>query len=201
MHKIWVRPRLERGSPRPSVSYFRFDLSRISRLEELDLGLDAPARWRGNISGNGAMTIRPAPERGVHFDVEFTAAGDRWCYPRAEFARPQDFSSYDGIRFEFRCKADDDRTEVRLQLIEAGGAAYFTKEGWKARGEWTRAVCAFESLEWGSFSPPDPNGKLDTGAVRALLIGLNTPRSALWLEVRGVELVRLPEAEGDSGNR
>lgn len=190
-HKIWVRPRFGSEPVASSVSYFRFDLSRVPPSKSVDLGLDNPERWRTSVSGNGTMATRPGPEGGVHFAIQFAGNGDRWCYPTAEFSRPRKFSGYDGIAFEYRCHAADDNTIVRLQAIEAGGSMYLSNTGWKARKTWTRVVCLFKDLSWGSYSPKDANGKLDTQAIRALMIGLNTPRDDLWLEVRGVQLVRM----------
>jgi hypothetical protein len=137
------------------------------------------------------MEIRAGADGGVRFEARFTAPGDRWCYPRADLGRPTDFSAYDAIAFEYRCHADDDTTTVRLQLIEPQGSCYLTSTGWKARKDWTRATAALADLAWGSYSPKDPNSKLDLKAIRALMVGLNTPRDAASLEVRGIQLVRL----------
>jgi len=189
--KIWVRPKFEKATPAPSVSYFRFDLSRVKPAKTLGLGLNDPARWRKNISGNGTMDIRPVPGGGVRFEIEFTTAGDRWCYPRVDFSRPRNFSRYDGISFEYRCHADDEKTVVRLQVVEPRGTCYLTSAGWKAKKDWTGVACMFEDLSWGSYSPKDPNGTLDTKAIQALMIGLNTPRDKVWLEVRNVRLARI----------
>ncbi len=189
--RVRVRPAFEGEQPALAVSSFRFDLARVKPTKELGLGLDEPGKWQKNISGNGTMEIAAGKEGGVRFEATFTASGDRWCYPRADFGRAMDFSAYQGIAFEFRCHADDEATTVRLQLIEPNGACYLTATGWKARKDWTRATAAFADLAWGSYSPKDPNGALDLKAVRALMIGLNTPRDAAWLEVRGVKVVRL----------
>jgi len=189
--RVCVRPSFEKSSPAPAVSSFRFDLARVKPTKEVGLGLDEPGRWQKNISGNGTMEIAAGAEGGVRFEAKFTAAGDRWCYPRSDFGRAMDFSAYQGISFEYRCHGDDEQMAVRLQLIEPNGSCYLTGTGWKARKEWTRATCAFADLAWGSHSPKDPNGALDLKAVRALMIGLNTPRDKVWLEVRNVRLVRL----------
>ncbi len=177
--------------PAPAVSSFRFDLARVKPSKELGLGLDEPARWQRNISGNGTMEIAAGKEGGVRFEATFTAPGDRWCYPRADFGRAMDFSPWQGIAFEYRCQTDDEAMAVRLQLIEPNGSCYLTGTGWKAKKAWTRATAAFSDLAWGSYSPKDPNGALDLKAVRSLMIGLNTPRDKAWLEVRNVKLVRL----------
>lgn len=191
--KIRVRPTAFDVSPPPApvLSAFRFDPARIKPAKSLALGLDDSARWHKNISPNGTMELAAGKEGGVRFEATFTASGDRWCYPRADFGRATDLSAYDAIAFEFRCHADDEEMAVRLQLIEPNGSHYLTPAGWKARKAWTPATAAFADLAWGSYSPKDPNERLDTNAIRALMIGLNTPRDAAWLEVRNIRLVRL----------
>jgi hypothetical protein len=78
---------------------------------------------------------------------------------------------------------------ARLQLYEPGGSAYLPG-AWPCAGEWTRVVVRFEDLEWGSFSPVDPNGKFDPQAVSRIMVGLNTSEDKAWLEVRNLQLVR-----------
>ena len=186
--RVRVRPGIEGAAP--AVSCFRFDLSRVKPAKSLGLGLDDPARWQKNISGNGSMEIRPGPDGGARFEVRFSGPGDRWCYPKTDFGRPMDFSAYDGISFEYRFGADDEKTVTHLQVIEPQGACYLSR-GWPAKKDWTPATALFQDLDWGSYSPKDPNGKLDTKAIRTLMIGLNTPHDSAWLEVRSVRLVRL----------
>lgn len=189
--KLWVRGDFGDLRPAPCISYFTADIARITPAETLDLELGDPARWRANISGNGRMEVRAGEDGAVRFDIMFQRAGDRWAYPRVEFDPPVDWSDYDGIAFDYRCHGDDTRTTVRLQVIEQGGPHYLTAGGRPARGEWQQVASMFEDLTWGSFSPPDPNGRLDLDAIAGLMIGLNTPHDEVWLEVRNVRLVRL----------
>ncbi len=191
VHKLWVRGAFEEGNPQPSVSYFRFDPSRVEPASTRDLGLDDPAAWAKNITGLGSMDIAPATDGGVRFDIRFTAPGDWWCYPRVAFDPPQDWSAYDGLQFEYRCHGDDGETLVRVQVVESGGSAYLTGAGWPAKGAWTRAASLFGDLGWGSHSQPDPNRKLDTDQIATLMIGLNTKRAAPWLAVRNIRLFKL----------
>jgi len=190
-HRVWIRPGPGEGSPASSVSYFRFDFSRVSPSKSLDLGLDDPTLWRKNTSGNGKLAIQPASGGGVRFEVEFSGPGDSWCYPEASLPRLKNVSEFDGVGFEYRCQPGDQDTTVRLQVIEAGRSAYLTVDGWKAKAPWTRVACRFEDLSWGSYSPADADGKLDPGAIRSLQIGLNTSASRTWLEIRSVKLVRM----------
>jgi len=191
--RIRLKPAFDDSRVAPAVSSFRFDLARVKPTKELALGLDEPGKWQRNISGNGTMESAAGKEGGTRFEATFTAPGDRWCYPKSDFGRAMDFSAWQAISFEYRCHADDEATAVRLQLIEPGGACYLTPTGWKARKDWTRATAVFADLAWGSYSPRDPNGALDLRAIRALMIGLNTPRDKAWLEARNVRLVRLAE--------
>lgn len=192
-HKLWARGVFKDGNPSPSVSYFRFDPTRVEPASILDLELNSPAAWTKNITGLGTMDIGAGTEGGLRFDIRFTAPGDWWCYPRVIFDPPRDWSAYDGLEFHYRCHGDDGDTIVRVQVVESGGSSYLTGGGWPARAAWARAACLFGDLSWGSHSPPDPNARLDTNQVATLMIGLNTKRDAPWLEVRDVRLFRLAE--------
>lgn len=189
LQKVWVRPTFPGLSPQPSVSYFALEAQRLKTTASRDLNLGDPAAWVKNISGNGAMDITASPDGGVRFAINFTAPGDRWCYPQVKYPTPQDFSAYQGIAFEYRCHDNDDETMVRMQLWKPNGSAYIGP-GWPARRNWTPAVLSFEDLSWGNWSPADPEAKFDPAHVAGLMIGLNTPHSAVSLEVRKVCLVR-----------
>lgn len=191
IHKVWVRPESVKRHPSPAVSYFQFDYSKVPPRKQLDMALNDPGRWKKNMSGNGAMTIRKGGDESVRCDIAFDRSGDRWCFPRVDFSPPADFSGYDGIRFEYRLPEDDRITKVRLQVFESSGAAYLTRSPWDARPEWTKAACFFKDLGWGSHSRPDANGKLDLKAIRTLMIGINTTRDKTCLEIRNVELMRV----------
>jgi len=186
--KLRVFPTFEGTNAQPSMSYFRFDPTRLTPTASKDLELNEPGKWRSNISGNGSMETTAGAEGGVHFEVKFTGPGDRWCYPMVPFDPPADFSQYDGISFDFRC-APEDKMSVRLQVTESPASNYLN-EACQGSSEWRTVSCMFRNMGWGSFSPPDANGKLDTDAIRNLLIGLNTGEDAVWLEVRNVQLVR-----------
>lgn len=182
-------PTFEDTETMPCVSGFRFDVSRIEPTRALDLGLEDPAKWQTNVSGNGTMETVAGAEGGVRFNVRFTAQGDRWCYPRVDFDPPADFSAYDGISFEYRCGPDPAKVTPRIQVTESPGSNYLT-DAFAGSGEWRKQAYLFRNMSWGSFSPPDPNGKLDTDAILHLLVGLNTSVDDVWLEVRNVQMVR-----------
>lgn len=190
IQKLTVRAIVEGRNPAPSVSYFRFDATRIQPRDARRLELNDPSAWGKNISSNGTMEIKPAEGGGARFEAAFRQAGDRWCYPRVVFDQPRDFSDYDGIRLEYRTGGDEN-IGVRLQVMEPAGPSYLTGGPWPATDEWKTVVVSFADLVWGSFSQTDANGKLDTDAIHGLMVGLNTRKDDVWLEVRNLELVRL----------
>jgi hypothetical protein len=101
--------------------------------------------------------------------------------------------AYFGIAFEYRCDVDDQNTKVRLQLIEPNGSAYLCGSDFKATREWRRVVVPFSDLTHGDWSPPDANGRFDPDGVAQLMIGSNTPRDAVALEVRNIQAVGFAE--------
>ena len=173
----------------PCVSTFRCDPSKLKPKESLDLQLNDPSKWAANISGNGKMEVKTIPEGGVSFPIQFVAPGDRWVYPVARFDPPRDFSQWAGIAFEYRCHDNDGSTSVSMQVYEPNGSGYLGSVG-VAKKDWTPATCAFEDMTWGSYSPADPNGKLDLDKIATLMIGMNTPKDDVLLEVRNMRLVR-----------
>jgi len=187
-YRLLVHPHFAGYEVTPALSCVAFDFSRLPPRETKDLGLDKAERWNRNISGNGRMEI--IQEEGcVRFDISFHAAGDRWAYPLVAFDPPHDFSRYQGIRFEYRCEAARAETTVRLQVVEEGGAHYLC-EPLPTTTEWRPVVLCFSDLDWGSFSRPDMNGRLDLDKISMLLIGLNTSLDKATLYVRRVCLLR-----------
>jgi len=157
----------------------------------LDLGLDDPAKWEKNINNNGEMEVNGIDEGGVSFVAKFVREGDRWCYPRTSFDPVQDWSGYDGISLEYRTEGDD-AIFVRTQAIEEGGSSYLGELG-RASDEWRHAALLFSDLHWGSWSGKDANGKLDLDKIASLLVGLNTDKDDVVLQVRKVKLFKLQD--------
>ncbi len=186
--KVWARGEFPGEKVAPSVSYVRVDLTSLEPARRENLGLEKPEAWKPNIPGYGKMEIRPGADGGVSFPITFEGRGDRWCYPRVDFAEVQDWSQYHALAFEFRFDTDDPNTSARAQVVEAGGSSYLCPAQ-PASKEWTRVVALFGDMTWGSFSPPDPNQTLDLDQVARLMIGCNTKLDGLTLEVRNVELV------------
>lgn len=185
---VRVTPTFAGLNPAPSVSSLRFDYAAVPPVEARDLQLKDARLWGANCSGNGTMEITQAAD-GPRFTVKYTKPGDRWFYPKVTFEQPQDFSKFEAISFEYRCQPADEKTTVRLQLVEAGGSSYLPG-ALPSAAEWTPLVVQFSDLSWGSFSAVDPNGKFDPQAVGTLMVGGNTPADDAWLEVRNLKLVR-----------
>jgi hypothetical protein len=186
--KVWVRGDFPGETVAPSVSYARLDLTSLEPTRRESLGLEQPEAWQPNIPGYGKMEIRPGAEGGVSFPISFEGTGDRWCYPRVDFAEAQDWSRYHALAFEFRFDTDDPRTSARVQVGESGGSSYLSPAQ-PATKEWTPVIALFGDMSWGSFSAPDPNNALDLEQVDRLLVGCNTKLDGVTLEVRNVELV------------
>lgn len=174
--------------PAPSVSHATIDVTDApaSRARALEIG--DPTRWKSNASGNGSIDIAAGPEGGLAFAIRFAGGGDRWAYPLLGWESDQDWSDFDAVRFEYRTDTDAPDTTVRLQVAEDGGSMYASSPLPSAT-TWRRVTLALPDLAWGSYSPPDPDGRLDLGRIRTLLIGLNTPRDEVKLSVRNLELV------------
>ncbi len=178
-----------------SISTFMPDPAKLPPASRRSLAAGEPTAWKTNISGNGTMTVSGPDPGVVRFDIRFTAPGDRWAYPVMQFQPSADLHTFEGIAFDYRCAGDDDQTHVRLQIIESGGSAYAGVDGLVATKQWRRAIVPFAELRYGDYSPKDANGRLDLDRVASLMIGCNTPRNTVMLEVRNVEAVSFTRSE------
>jgi hypothetical protein len=106
------------------------------------------------------------------------------------FKKPVDWSKYQGISFQYRTVVNDSKLRVRLMIQTPAGSNYFTSDGFPPSDTWRSEIILFNSLVWGSFSPVDPNGKLNLKTINGLLIGCNTTAGHVLLEVRNLKLVR-----------
>lgn len=175
----------------PSVSHVSLDLATAEPRTTQALPSEEPAEWRPNVSGNGTVAIEPGAEGGVAFRIRFAGEGDRWAYPLLALEPPADWSAFDGLRLEYRTSVADDAIPVRLQLAEKSGSMYCSPTN-PSSTEWRKVMVPFQDLQWGTYSPVDPNGRLDLDAIATLVIGVNTPRDGeIVLEVRNLELVSL----------
>jgi hypothetical protein len=146
--------------------------------------------WTDSTSSNGYMTHTTSPDGSVHFDIHFDHPGDRWAYPQMIFKKPRDWSKYQALSFEYKTVVNDPKLRVRLMIQTPSGSNYFTSDGFPPSDVWRSEIVLFNTLVWGSFSPVDPNGKLNLKTIKSLLIGCNTSADHVLLEVRNLKLVR-----------
>ncbi len=177
------------AKPAPVCIDMAIDPDTMHASEVKDLQLNDASKWTANISGNGKMTCEPDPDGGARFHCTFQPAGDKWAYPLVSFAPPAEWSAYDAVEAEVAADRDDSESDLRFQVSEPGGTAYYTETGYPARTKWQRVVIPFSALGYGSFSPADPNGKLDLDKVEQFRFGVNTRATDITIRIRNVRLV------------
>lgn len=180
-------PGLEAGA---AVADFTLDAASLIPTEERGLSL-AVGGWRPGISGNGVAEHSQGPDGEYVLTARYHQPGDRWCYSTLAFDPPSSFAGYDGVSFEVKASANDESTRIRFMVGEPNGARYYTPDGAPARADWQRVVFLFRDLQWGSFSSPDDNGRLDLNRVSRIELGSNTARDEMTLEFRHLRLVKL----------
>lgn len=180
-------PGLEAGA---AVADFTLDAASLTPTGERGLSL-VVGGWRPNISGNGVAEHSQGPDGEYVLAARYHQPGDRWCYSTLAFDPPSSFAGYDGVSFEVKASASDESTRIRFMVGEPNGARYYTPEGAPARADWQRVVFLFRDLQWGSFSSPDDNGRLDLNRVSHIELGSNTARDEMTLQFRHLRLVKL----------
>ncbi|WP_165244907.1 cellulase family glycosylhydrolase [Paludisphaera soli] len=165
---ILGEPTLDEALARPS---------RTARLPIEDLG-----RWAPNIGAGGRMEMRSAGTAGWGLAVRHERGSDRWAYPFFRLPDSVDLADARGLIVRARCRAKGD---VRVFLWEGdSGVGYINGTGLiPADGGWHVVRLDFDAMQASSANAPDPDGRLDRGAVRKLSIGLNSAEDANDLEV------------------
>lgn len=180
-------PGLDAGA---AVADFTLDAASLTPTGERRLSL-AVGGWRPSISGNGVAEHAQGPEGEYVLTARYHQPGDRWCYSTLAFEPATSFAGYDGVSFEVKASADDEGTRIRFMVGEPNAARYYTPDGAPAKAAWQRVVFLFRDLQWGSFSSPDTNGRLDLQQVAHIELGSNTARDEMILEFRDLRLVKL----------
>lgn len=180
-------PGLDAGA---AVADFTVDAASLTPTSDRGLSL-AVGGWRPSISGNGVAEQSQGPEGEYLLTARYDQPGDRWCYSTLAFDPPVSFAGYDGVSFEVKASADDEGTRIRFMVGEPNAARYYTPDGAPAKADWQRVVFLFRDLEWGAFSSPDTNGKLDLAQVAQIELGSNTTRDEMILQFRDLRLVKL----------
>lgn len=176
-----------------SASHFQFDTAALTPAQRKTLDWAHAAKWQPSASGNGTVTVNVVDAGAIRMEARFKGEGDRWAYPILSFDAPMDFSEYDGIAFDLKTDASDADSHVRMILCEASGAQYLM--GTRIYGDKRRVVFLFRDMKWGSFSPPDPNHRLDLKQITAVKLGCNTKRNWMWFEAGNFELVKFADAK------
>ncbi|MDR3710877.1 MAG: hypothetical protein P4L33_21460 [Capsulimonadaceae bacterium] len=170
----------------PSVSDFAADPSTAPIRSSQPLDILPAARWQAGISSNGVMTATDI-SNGLRISATFADQGDRWVYPSLTFNQQLDLSRFDGIAFDLRTNAQDDKTIVRMMLVEAGGAA-FMQSAPSAPGD-SHVIILFKDMDWGPFSPPAQTDRLDAKTITGIKFGANTPADHVTIEVSNVRAI------------
>jgi len=189
----WIRLRGEFGDAgRPALAFrLPVDLAKLEPAQTRPIAAgDLASNWQDNIMRKGVMSHAPAQPTGVLFDMRF-ADTDPWAYPRLRLKEtdvpPNDF---DGLALTVQVL--EGTGTVRMQFVEASGASYLTEAGIDADNRQPqRSVVLFRHCKWGSFSKPDPDGKLQPSNIRTILVGINSKRnSTVKMSARGLEWVK-----------
>ena len=136
-----------------------------------------PDRWEDNIVRGGTMVHRQDPSKGVLFEMQF-AQTDPWAYPRLRLI-PREIpdGTLDGLALTVQLL--EGTGVVRVQFIEGNGAAYLAETGLDPDVRTPqRVVALFAKAKWGSYSRPDPDGRLQPESIRTVLVGINSRRDS-----------------------
>jgi len=173
-----------------AVGDFILDPLTLKPTGERPLSLDAAA-WKPSISNNGAAEQSQGAEGEYVLTARYDRPGDRWCYAAQGFEPPANFADYDAISFEVKTSTYDDGTRIRCIVGEPNGTRYYAASGVPARPDWQPVVLLFRDLQWGAFSQPDDNGRLDLERIVSLELGSNTTRDDITLQFRHLRLLKL----------
>lgn len=189
----WLKLRGNFGAAGSPALAFRLapDLTKLRPAEVRQIAAaDDAANWQDNIVAQGVMSHRAAQASGVLFEMQF-ADTDPWAYPRLPLSAadvPGD--DFDALALNIGVLRGSGT--VRVQFIEQSGAAYSADAQINTdRQQLQRAVVLFRHCKWGSYSSPDPDGRLKPSQIRAILVGINSQReSKVQMVVSGLQWLR-----------
>ncbi|NCQ27480.1 MAG: hypothetical protein COY42_05885 [Armatimonadetes bacterium CG_4_10_14_0_8_um_filter_66_14] len=147
-------------------------------------------KWEDNIVGGAKMTHHATDDGGVQFDMQFGET-DPWSYPKLSLSREEiPAQNFDGLALTVQLL--EGKGACRLQFVEENGASYLADLGVKPEVRTPQRVVALCTQSgWGSWSKPDPDGKLQPENIRTVLVGINSERkSAVKMVIRDLEWVR-----------
>jgi len=172
----WIHLRGDFGLTSPAVLAFRLaaDLVKLRPAETHPIQAgDRAENWQDNIVHRGRMSHDSADPTGVLFEMQFADA-DPWAYPRLDLA-PEDVPGNKFDALALTVQPLEGTGTVRVQFIEANGAAYMADAGVDPDDRSPqRALVRFRDCRWGSFSKRDSDGQLQPSNIRTILVGINS---------------------------
>ncbi len=188
----WVTLRGDFGHLGESVLSFRAAAEQSSLAPTDTQPLASAGRkdaWVQNINRGATMGVEEV-QGGVVFTMDF-GEGDPWAYPYLilppEEIPPADFS---GVAMTVELL--EGNGTVRCQFGEESGAMYMGELDWKPNENGPQKLMAlFSDTQWGSYSKPDPDGKLDPNQIRRLYVGINAKaKTRVRLLVRDIQWLK-----------
>ncbi len=172
----WIHVRGDFGETGQTVLAFRLaaDMKKLKPAEVRPIRSGSRAEnWQDNIVAGGTMSHAPAQHTGTLFEMQFADA-DPWAFPRLQLASEEiPDNKIDGLALTIQLL--EGTGTVRVQFVEANGAAYLAETGVDPDNRSPqRVVVLLRHGRWGSFSPPDPDGKLQPANIRTILVGINS---------------------------
>jgi hypothetical protein len=171
----------------PSASFVLPDVSKQAPLHSVILPVSDQSKWDRNISANGTIATR-AVDAGVRFEAHFDRPGDRWFFPGFRVDKGMSLAQSDGVSLDLETETPDRNATFRVMMEQPNGSIY--TETIPAAPTKRHVVLLFKDLEWGGFSPPAPNGRLDLSTVTSVRFGANTTANSVELEITDLQAVR-----------
>ena len=150
----WIHVRGDFGETGQTVLAFRLaaDLKKLKPTEVHPIRSGNRAEnWQDNIVGGGTMSHAPAHHTGTLFEMQF-ADTDPWAFPRLPLASEEvPDNTIDGLALTIQLL--EGTGTVRVQFVEANGAAYLAEAGVDPDNRSPqRVVVLLRHGRWGSFS-------------------------------------------------
>ena len=181
----------------PNITSSRIDLRCLPSPSILKSGMNLPIdrqlAWSANTSANGTTAISRAAADAVRFAFSFTGSADKWAYPMLDVSSLGDLSRFNAIALDYRTTDCGTGTIVRILLGKQNGSVYFTADGFPPAATWKHIVVPFTWLSYGTFSAPDPVGRLLGHHLVKVMVGINTKCTKAVLEIRNLSFKQLPQ--------
>lgn len=146
--------------------------------------------WTMNINQGATMSVEEAAGGGVIFTMDF-GDSDPWAYPYL-ILPPEEIPSADFSGIALTVELLEGSGTVRCQFGKENGAMYLGELDRKPNEHGPQKLMAlFGNTQWGSYSKPDPDGKLDPNQIRRLYVGINAKaKTRVRLLVRDIQWLK-----------